>query len=154
MIKQIEEKKASEQCVKLLRDLYAPLGNEQSKPIFKDEYFISKYSEEWDWFIKGWDYAFNQLPKIGHNVHELKTWPVQFEQIKSDKKKFEIRLNDRAYEVGDEILFREFTPKDYWHQNDEKIGYSGQICHRLITSIITGGFGLQDGYCCLGIEPI
>lgn len=46
-------------------------------------------------------------------VHELKTWPEYFQAIKSGKKTFEVRKNDRSFKVGDVLLLKEWKPKGY-----------------------------------------
>ncbi|MFP4616892.1 MAG: DUF3850 domain-containing protein [Candidatus Paceibacterota bacterium] len=42
---------------------------------------------------------------------EKKIWPEYFEQIKSGKKKFELRLNDFEVEEGDTLILREWDPE-------------------------------------------
>jgi len=48
--------------------------------------------------------------------HELKTWPEFFEATRRGQKKFELRRDDRpeGFQVGDELLLREFTHHDKW----------------------------------------
>jgi hypothetical protein len=43
--------------------------------------------------------------------HELKIWPENMEAILSGKKKAEIRVNDRGYQVGDLLILREWEPR-------------------------------------------
>lgn len=43
-------------------------------------------------------------------THILKTWPEYFEKIISGEKTFEIRKNDRDFEIGDELILREYDP--------------------------------------------
>ena len=43
-------------------------------------------------------------------VHELKTWPEFFSAARSGIKRFEVRKDDRAFEVGDLLVLREFEP--------------------------------------------
>ncbi|MBE3118977.1 MAG: DUF3850 domain-containing protein [Candidatus Atribacteria bacterium] len=43
-------------------------------------------------------------------LHELKIWPDFFNLTVSGKKNFEIRVNDRGFEVLDRLLLREFNP--------------------------------------------
>lgn len=41
-------------------------------------------------------------------THELKTFPSQFEPIWAGDKPFEIRLDDRAFQRGDDVVLREW----------------------------------------------
>jgi ASC-1-like (ASCH) protein len=43
--------------------------------------------------------------------HRLKIWPEYFEAVLSGKKTFEIRKNDRDYQVSDLLLLQEYNPK-------------------------------------------
>jgi ASC-1-like (ASCH) protein len=43
--------------------------------------------------------------------HRLKIWPEYFEAVLSGKKTFEIRKNDRDYQVNDLLLLQEYNPK-------------------------------------------
>lgn len=81
-------------------------------------------------------------------VHELKTYPMFFSAVKSDLKKFEVRKNDRRFEVGHELLLREFDPST-------RNGYTGNISHQKITYILSGGqYGIEGEYVVLGIEKV
>lgn len=40
--------------------------------------------------------------------HSLKAWPASFRDVRSGKKKFEVRIFDRDYAVGDTLRLREF----------------------------------------------
>lgn len=42
--------------------------------------------------------------------HELKTWPEYYRAIRDNIKKFEFRVNDRNFKVGDELILREYEP--------------------------------------------
>jgi hypothetical protein len=46
------------------------------------------------------------------HIHELKTWPAFFRATWDGRKTFDIRLNDRDFEVGDSLLLREYDPED------------------------------------------
>jgi hypothetical protein len=43
--------------------------------------------------------------------HELKCWPEYFEEIWQYRKTFEMRHNDRDFQVGDLLYLREWDPK-------------------------------------------
>lgn len=70
-------------------------------------------------------------------THELKTWPEYFQAIFENKKTFELRVNDRNYQVGEILLLREFDP--------ETKQYSGREIKRYVTYIAANleHFGLD-----------
>ena len=76
-------------------------------------------------------------------LHELKCWSGPFNEILSGKKKFEYRLNDRDYEIGDELNLCE------WNIGT---GYTGREIKRKVTSILKAGFELPVGFCIMSIE--
>lgn len=80
-------------------------------------------------------------------VHELKTWPIYFNQIKSGNKTFEVRKNDRDFMEGDRLILKE------WDNNSKGYVYSNPIiCD--VTSIIYSfdHFGLKNKYCIMSIK--
>lgn len=88
-------------------------------------------------------------------IHELKTWPIFFIPVKTELKTFEIRKNDRLFSIGDELLLREFVPKNYYEDQTLDEYYTGNICHRKITYILKGGqVGLEEGYVVMGLSKI
>ncbi|MFW6680647.1 DUF3850 domain-containing protein [Lacrimispora sp. AGF001] len=74
--------------------------------------------------------------------HDLKILPLYFEDVKAEKKCFELRLNDRNYQAGDIFLLRE-------HENGAYTGrwYVGRISYVLKDC---KEYGLEDGYCIFG----
>jgi hypothetical protein len=87
-------------------------------------------------------------------IHELKTWPVYFREVKSGAKPFEVRKNDRNFQVGDEVLLREYCPDGYFEMYEEA-HYTGEICHRKISYILKGGnFGIADDVVIIGLQQI
>jgi hypothetical protein len=83
-------------------------------------------------------------------VHELKTWSLYFNLVKSGEKPFELRKNDRGFLPGHELLLREFVP--------ETQTYTGETLRRKITCVLEGSeaeaFGLKPGYCIMGLAEI
>ncbi len=88
-------------------------------------------------------------------IHELKTHPQFFSMVFAGTKTFEVRKDDRGFKLGDELLLKEFVPKEFYedHLNDGK--YTGRILHRRIDYILKGGqFGIEKGYVVLSISKV
>jgi len=83
-------------------------------------------------------------------IHELKTWPLHWTAMFNGEKTFELRKNDRGFKKYDELLLKEYDPL--------KSEYTGRILHRQIVYILRStearAWGLQDGYCILGLVKI
>lgn len=77
--------------------------------------------------------------------HELKVWPEYFHRISSGQKTFEIRKNDRDFQVGDTLILKEFNPEKGWPDHGSYEVVVAEIVY------MTTAFQ-QDGYCVLGIE--
>ena len=76
-------------------------------------------------------------------VHELKTYPHYFEQTIKGNKSFEIRLNDRNFQIGDIVVLKEW----------DNIKYSGREIKGEIKYILTDKFiGLAKGYVAFSLE--
>lgn len=75
-------------------------------------------------------------------VHDLKTWPQFFEKLVDGSKTFEIRYNDRGFEVGHKLRLREWDP--------ETGEYSGREVGRVVTYITS--MHQQYGYVVMGIR--
>ena len=86
--------------------------------------------------------------KIGVRcIHKLKTWPQFFDAVACGVKGFELRKDDRGFEVGDVLLLQEFDP--YKGEG----GYSGREVSRLVLyKLDAASFsGIEKGYCILGL---
>ena len=77
-------------------------------------------------------------------IHDLKILPEYFEAFKKQKKRFELRKDDRDYKVGDWICLREW---------DKDLGYTGEYRTAQIRYILIDcpEYGLKEGYCILGL---
>jgi hypothetical protein len=82
-------------------------------------------------------------------IHHLKTWPEYFKAVQSGKKPFELRKNDRNFQVGDVLMLHEYDPEI--GLNDMSIGSALRL---EVTYIFEddGTFGLEKGYCIMGIK--
>ena len=75
--------------------------------------------------------------------HNLKTWPPYFQNILDGLKTFEIRRNDRDFQVGDQLELHEFEP-----------GHDGGITGRSVLVEVTymTDWNQRDGYVVMGIR--
>jgi hypothetical protein len=77
-------------------------------------------------------------------IHELKTWPVYFDQLKRGLKRFEYRRNDRDFQVGDVLQLEEWDP--------ETGEYTGRWMALRVWSMMTDCPGLPEGYCIMQVQ--
>lgn len=80
-------------------------------------------------------------------IHELKTWPRFFQPLLDGIKKFELREDDRNFQVGDILNLREYIP--------ETSDYSGRFIKFMVVYKLTHADfpkGIQPGYCILGLQ--
>lgn len=84
-------------------------------------------------------------------VHELKTWPLEFQAVVDGRKPFEMRIADRPFAEGDGLILREFVPSADGIGGD----YTGREWRGGITYIMHGPiWGLQSGWVCMGIRAM
>ena len=77
-------------------------------------------------------------------IHELTILPKYFEDVAHQKKTFEIRKNDRNYNVGDTLILKE------WYRGK----YTGREVKRTVSYIYYGDgcYGLSDEYVVMAIR--
>jgi hypothetical protein len=76
-------------------------------------------------------------------THTVKSWPEYFEAIADGTMTFNLRKDDRGYEVGDLIEFEEYRPS---------VGeYTGETVTCRIGYILKDFDGLMPGYVILGL---
>ena len=85
--------------------------------------------------------------------HVLKTDPAVFQDVLDGKKTFEIRFNDRGYQVGDLIVLKETKFTGQQMREGSLLIYTGREMQKQISYILSG-YGLQDGWVILGIKDI
>lgn len=76
--------------------------------------------------------------------HELKTIPRYYEDVRSGKKNFEVRFNDRNFQIGDELTLREWDP--------EKQQYTGRWHVDEVIYILDDPQFVKEGYVILGMS--
>lgn len=83
-------------------------------------------------------------------VHELKTWPEYFQEVKNGNKNFEFRDNDRDFKVGDTVILKEWKPNEW----TPHVGnYTGDEITMRISYVLTEGFGLPFGKAIISLLP-
>jgi len=85
--------------------------------------------------------------------HELKTWPPYFQFMVDGTKAFELRLNDRDFQMGDILYLREYDP--------ETQKYTGRSAEFEVTYCLFGGkrsmtagkVALHDEFVIMSVRP-
>lgn len=85
--------------------------------------------------------------------HELKTDPAVFQDVLDGKKTYELRLNDRGFCVGDELLLRETTHTGAEIRAGAPLEYTGRETTKTVAHMLTGPiYGLAAGWSILSFE--
>lgn len=81
-------------------------------------------------------------------THNLKTWPPFFEAVLEGRKTFELRRDDRGFEVGDVLQLQEWNP--------EAAALTGRVVDRQVAYLVRNvpEFGLQPGFVVLGLAEV
>lgn len=86
-----------------------------------------------------------QLPSQQEKkVHDVKLGVTFFDDVKTGRKTFELRKNDRGYKEGDTIVLHEY--KDG--------ATTGRTITKKIAYMLEDFTGLEDGYCILGLGEV
>lgn len=87
----------------------------------------------------------------------LKCWPPFFEALVTWKKTFELRKDDRRFQVGDLLHIQEWEPRSTGGVPDPSEGrYTGREARMRVTYKLTAGVlasGIAQGYCILSVVP-
>jgi Domain of unknown function (DUF3850) len=70
-------------------------------------------------------------------VHEIKIAQRYFDAVHENRKTFEIRINDRGYQVGDTLSLREITATKNDLGQTVAINYTGRKIEKVVTYIIS-----------------
>lgn len=76
-------------------------------------------------------------------IHALKTLPEFFKASAAGVKSFEIRKNDRPYQIGDYVALNEWNGEQY----------TGKCVLHRIVYILSDPEYCKEGYVVLGLEP-
>ncbi len=90
-------------------------------------------------------YLDDAVAEQGPQSHNLKCWPESFEPIWDGTKRFEFRKNDRDFNVGDELIQREWDPGTS--------EYTGRVLKVRVTFISKGPqWGIPQGFAAMSIS--
>lgn len=76
--------------------------------------------------------------------HRLKLAKMFFDAVNTGKKSFELRKNDRNYQIGDILELHEMSDGEE----------TGRVTEKQVIYILEGFKGLEEGYCILGISEV
>lgn len=76
--------------------------------------------------------------------HRLKLAKMFFDAVDTGKKSFELRKNDRNYQIGDVLEMHEMD-------NGEE---TGRVTEKQVIYVLEGFKGLEEGYCILGLGEV
>lgn len=84
-------------------------------------------------------------------THHLKTDPLVFQAVWDNAKTFEMRFNDRGFQVGDLLVLVETTHTGVEIKAGAPLDYTGRACSRIVSHLLEG-YGLRPGWCCLSFK--
>ena len=73
--------------------------------------------------------------------HNLKTLPKWYKDVVSGAKTFEVRRNDRNFQVGDTLILQEWSPES---------GYTGNEAECTVFYIMNDPGYVKDGFVIMG----
>ena len=88
-------------------------------------------------------------------THELKLLTEYFKDVESGLKTFELRKNDRDFQVGDTLILKEYYQGDTDYKDSicTPPHYTNKQIEKKVVYMIKGGqYGLQKGYVILGLQ--
>jgi ASC-1-like (ASCH) protein len=89
-----------------------------------------------------------------HREHHLKTDPEQFDAVKFRQKKFEIRFDDRHFQVGDKLVLKKtkYSAKEMQELHLPLV-YTGDEIRCEVTHMLHGPiYGLEAGWVIMSIQ--
>ena len=85
-------------------------------------------------------------------VHDLKIDANHFADVISGRKTFELRSNDRGFQVGDMLRLHctRYTGLEMMH--GAPLEYTGEVCERIVSHILAGHPSVKRGHVILSFE--
>lgn len=86
-------------------------------------------------------------------IHELKTDPDVYDAVASGLKTFEIRKDDRGFQVGDALLLRKTLHSGERMKQGMPLVYTGHSIQVNVSHILRGPvYGLVDGWVIMSVQ--
>jgi hypothetical protein len=96
---------------------------------------------------------FGSLEETAMKTHELKTDPAMFRAVAEGVKTYEIRKDDRGFEVGDRLYLNETLSTGAEMAAGAPLEYTGGQIGVIVTHVLRGPiYGLADGWVILSIQ--
>lgn len=85
--------------------------------------------------------------------HELKTWPPYFQLVVEGIKRFEIRNDDRQFNVGDILCLKEFEPDRTWAAHPNGV-FTGRHIDVKVDYVLRDYHAVKKGFVVMSVSPI
>lgn len=90
-----------------------------------------------------------------YRVIELKTDSDVFQDVWSGRKTYEIRFNDRDFQVGDTLVLRETEHTGAEMKAGKPLAYTSRELRAEVTHVLAGPiYGLADGWVILSLHEL
>lgn len=76
-------------------------------------------------------------------VHHLKTWPQHFRAVEKGSKTFEVRKDDRDFQVADVLILQEWEPATKQ--------YTGRELSARVGYVLRESFGVEEGHVAMSL---
>ena len=84
--------------------------------------------------------------------HTLKTLERYWDAVADGRKTFEVRKNDRAFQTGDILVLEKWDNDGRYYRTEPGDTFKPMKLRKRITYLLQGGqFGIEPGYCVLGL---
>lgn len=98
---------------------------------------------------------------MSQRTHYLKTWPAAWDATRRGDKPFEVRLNDRFFQVGDVVHLHRWNPAPKMACYETPTGATssfpqpeGTLEFRIGWFLQGGQFGIEPSYCVFTLAPL
>ncbi len=88
---------------------------------------------------------------MSDRIHRLKTLPEYFNALWEKRKTFEVRHDDRGFDVGDFLQLQEFEPS---HETRLTWYTDREMLFEVTYKMHGGRYGLNEHHCVLGIREL